>query len=353
MARVGRRALTFAAAAAGTAVFWWLGLPLPFLFGPMFACLIAALSGVPLAGFGQISVAARTVLGVAIGSSITPAVIGRIPEMALSVALVPVFVALIGLVGVPFFRRVWGFDGPTAYYAAMPGGLQDMVIFGIEAGADPRALSLIHATRVLFVVTLAPVFLTQLYGQTLDNPIGAPVSDFTASELGLMVVAATVGWKGGERIGLFGASILGPMIVTAILSLAGLLHGRPPAESILFAQFFIGIGIGVYFVGVTWRELSRDVAAGAAYVVVLSILAAGIAYVVTHAELAHGVEAFLAFAPGGQAEMTVLAIVAGADLGYVIAHHITRIVLVILGAPVMARFVNGRGTEKRPEGDDE
>lgn len=339
MTLAGRRLMTFAAAALGTAAFWFLGLPLPFLFGPMSACLFAALTGLPLAGFGQISVAARTVLGVAIGSSITPAVIGRLPEMALSVALVPVFIMVIGLVGVPFFRRVWGFDGPTSYYAAMPGGLQDMVIFGIEAGADPRALSLIHATRVLFVVTLAPIFLTQLYDQTLTNPIGAPASEFSASELGLMVAAAIIGWKGGERIGLFGASILGPMIVTAILSLAGLLHGRPPAESILFAQFFIGIGIGVYFVGVTWRELSRDVAAGAAYVLVLSILAAGISYVVTRADLADGVEAFLAFAPGGQAEMTVLAIVVGADLGYVIAHHLTRIVLVILGAPVVARFM--------------
>ena len=50
------------------------------------------------------------------------------------------------------------------------------------------------------------------------------------------------------------------------------------------------------------------------------------------------VEAFLAFAPGGQAEMTVLAIVTGADLGFVIAHHLTRIVLVIAGAPLVARL---------------
>ena len=48
----------------------------------------------------------------------------------------------------------------------------------------------------------------------------------------------------GQRIGLFGASILGPMIVTAALSLADLIHIRPPAEAILAAQFFIGIALG-------------------------------------------------------------------------------------------------------------
>jgi Transition state regulatory protein AbrB len=66
-----------------------------------------------------------------------------------------------------------------------------------------------------------------------------------------MAAAALVGWKGGERIGLFGASILEPMILTATLSLVGLIHHRPPAEAILAAQFFIGIGIGVFYVGVT------------------------------------------------------------------------------------------------------
>ncbi|MEP2955681.1 MAG: AbrB family transcriptional regulator [Sulfitobacter sp.] len=337
-----RRALTLILAAAGTLLFWWLDLPLPFLFGPMAACLIAALSNVPIKGFGQVSVAARTILGVAVGASITPDLFHQLPQMAMSVALVPVFIALIGIIGVPFFRHVWGFDAPTAYYAAMPGGLQDMVIFGTEAGGDPRALSLIHATRVLIIVTLAPAFLTLAYGAGLTNPIGAPVTELPVGEMALMAAAALIGWKGGERIGLFGASILGPMIVTAVLSLAGLIHSRPPAEAILAAQFFIGCGIGVHFLGVTWRELTRVVLAGIAYVLVLAVLAAGFTGLVTWAGLGDPVEAFLAFAPGGQAEMTVLAIVTGADLGFVITHHLTRIVLVIVGAPLVAGLMARR-----------
>ncbi|WP_092066713.1 AbrB family transcriptional regulator [Poseidonocella pacifica] len=336
---MGRRALTFGTAAVGTGVFWLLHLPLPFLFGPMTACLIAALAHLPMKGFGFISVAARTILGVAVGASITPELFSELPKMAGSVALVPLFILVIGCVGVPFFRIVWGFDAPTAYYAAMPGGLQDMVIFGTEAGGNPRTLSLIHATRVLLIVTLAPAFLTLVYGAGLTNPIGAPASEIPLRELALMAVAAFVGWKGGERIGLFGASILGPMIVTAALSLAGFIHARPPREAILAAQFFIGCGIGVQFLGVTLAELRRVVIAGVAYVLLLAILAAGFTLVVTRLELGHPVEAFLAFAPGGQAEMTVLAIVTGADLGFVITHHLTRIVLVIMGAPIVAALI--------------
>lgn len=332
------RLMTLALAGAGALLFWWAGLPLPFLFGPMAACLVAALGGARLQGMGQVGKGMRTILGVAVGASVTPALIGQLPTMAASVALMPLFILAIALVGVPFFRRA-GLDPVTAWYAAMPGGLQDMVIFGQEAGADVRRLSLIHATRVLIIVTLAPAILTGLYGAELGAPIGAPLADVPLMELGLMIGAALLGWLGGERIGLFGASILGPMIVTAALSLAGLIHMRPPAELILMAQVFIGISVGVHYVGVTLRELRNTVLLGTAFVLILAVLTTLFVETVVLTGLAGPVEAFLAFAPAGQAEMTLLAIVVGADLGYVILHHLTRIVLVITGAPIAARMM--------------
>lgn len=341
--QVTKRLATLTLALCGAALFHTVGLPLPFLFGPMAACLIAALAGAPLKGMGTVSTLARTILGVAVGASITPDVVARIPQMAGSVALVPLYVVIIGLVGVPFFRRL-GYDPVTAWYAAMPGGLQDMVTFGTEAGGDGRALALIHATRVLIIATLAPLILTGLYGSSLTGALGAPARDLPLGEMALMAAAAVLGWKGAERIGLFGASILGPMIVTAVLSLTGMIHSRPPAEAILAAQLFIGLGIGVQYVGVTFRELRSFILSGLAFVVLLAAMAAVFTELVTLTGLAQPVEGFLAFAPGGQAEMTVLALVAGADLGFVILHHLTRIVVVILGAPVAARLLRVRRT---------
>lgn len=335
---MSRIALTFAVSAAGVAVFELLSLPLPFLLGPLAACLVAALAQIPMREAGQISAAMRTVLGVAVGASITPALLERLPDMALSAALIPPFVLLIGLIGYPFFRRVIGFDHATAYYAAMPGGFQDMVLFGQEAGGDVRALSLIHATRVMMIVVAAPILLTQVWGVSLDNPPGAPVTSIPLSELLLMTAAALIGWKGGEALGLFGAAILGPLIVTAVLSLSDIIHFRPPAEAILAAQFFIGTGIGVKYAGVTLAELRRDVFAGVAYVILIAGLAFAFASLVATLGFAGSLEAFLAFAPGGQAEMAVLAIIAGADLAFIVTHHLIRIIIVILGAPIAARL---------------
>ncbi|MBO9477287.1 AbrB family transcriptional regulator [Shimia sp. R11_0] len=323
----------------GALGFWKFGLPLPFLFGPMAACLLAALCGAQFAGFGQVTVAARTILGVAVGTSITPEVAGQLPSMMGSLALMPLYILLIAVVGVPFFHKICKFDPITSYYAAMPGGLQDMILFGEEAGGNARVLSLIHATRVLVILLVAPIMLVWVYDVSLSNPIGEPASQLPLHEMFIMAGAALLGWKGGERLGLFGASILGPMIVSAALTMGGVLHSRPPQEAIWTAQFFIGVVIGVHYVGVTLRELRSVVLSGLAFMVVLAILTVSFAKAVTFLDVAPEMEAFLAFAPGGQAEMTLLAIVVGADLGFVIAHHLSRIVLVILGAPVAARFV--------------
>lgn len=332
-------ATAFATAGAGVAVFGALSLPLPWLLGPIFACLLAALAGLPMGGIRLLNESMRTILGVTVGASLTPAVIAGFPAMWPTLLLVPVMVAVIGLVGIPYFRRLCGYDFPTAYYAAMPGGLQDMIVFGEEAGANVRTLSLVHATRVMVIVVMLPALLTYLWDADLTQAPGAPASTVPAGQLALMVVCAIVGWRVAKAVGLFGASILGPLIATAAVAMAGGLHHRPPAEAIWAAQFFIGMAIGTKYAGVTMAEVRHDLLAAFGFCLVLIGLTLVFVETVYLLKLAPGLEALLALAPGGQAELVVLAIIVGADVAFVIAHHILRIFVVILGAPVAARLL--------------
>lgn len=336
------RLVTLAAALLGAAVFLSAGLPLPLLLGPMLGCLCFALAGAGLQSMGAAGTFFRTFLGVAIGSTVTPEMIASLPSHGPTLALIPLFVLVIGLVGYPFFRRVTGYDHPTAFYSAMPGGLQDMLIFGEEAGGNVRTMSLIHATRVLAIVTVAPFLLTLIYDLDLTSAPGAPAVSYQVWEIALMVVAGLAGWKGAERIGLFGASILGPLILTAALSLTGVIHSRPPAEMIWIAQFFIGIAVGSKYAGITARELRHDVLAGAAYAAILAFVAFSFIELALRLSPAETLDVWLAFLPGGQAEMAVVALVAGADVAFVVAHHLLRIFVVILSAPIVARWFDGR-----------
>ncbi|XDA99636.1 AbrB family transcriptional regulator [Sulfitobacter sp. LCG007] len=329
---------TFAIALVGVGVFLLAGLPLPWLLGPMVACLLAALAGIRMGGIPVVSNTMRTILGVAIGTAFTPQLLASMSQMWPTLMLIPLMVLCVGLIGVPYFQRVWNYDFPTAYYASMPGGLQDMLIFGEEAGANVRTLSLVHATRVLVIVVALPVILATVWDVDLSNPPGLPMSTIDPTELLIMALCGIAGWRIAKAVGLFGASILGPMILTAAVSLAGFLHHRPPAEAIQAAQFFIGMSVGMKYSGITMVEVRRDLVAGIGFCGLLIVLTLIFAEGIYALELAPPLETLLSFAPGGQAELAILALIAGADMPFVIAHHVLRIFLVITGAPLFARF---------------
>ncbi len=205
-----------------------------------------------------------------------------------------------------------------------------------------RTLSLIHATRVMVIVVALPFLLIGIWDADLSNPPGAPAVSIPPVELLLMAVCAIAGWRLAKRVGLFGASILGPLIVTAALTLAGGLHNRPPAEAIWAAQFFIGMTIGTKYAGITMAEIRKDLAAGLGFCGILIVLTLIFVEAIYGLGLAPGMETLLAFAPGGQAELTVLALIVGADVAFVVAHHVLRIFVVIMGAPLAARVFNTR-----------
>lgn len=329
---------TFLVAGLGVAGFMLLSLPLPWLLGPITACLIAAIVGLHMRGIETVNNLMRTILGVAAGATFTPALLFAMTGYWPTLLLIPVMTLAIGLIGVPYFQRLWGYDFATSYYSTMPGGLQDMLQFGEEAGGNARTLSLIHATRILFIVVALPFFLQSFWGADLSTPPGVPVATVELSQLLIMGVCAIVGWQAAKRAGLLGASILGPLILAAIAALSGILHTRPPAEAIWMAQFFIGMIVGVKYAGITLAEIRRDLTAGLGFCLILLALTVLFTEGIYAAGLAPPMETLLAFAPGGQAELTVLALIVGADMAFVISHHVLRMFLVILGAPLFARL---------------
>ncbi len=222
------RLSTFAVTIAAGALFWLLNMPLPLLLGPMLACLLAALIGVRMQDAGTLGTFMRTFLGVAVGSSITLATLGHLPDFAASLLFMPLFIALIGAVGYPQFCFVFGFNHLTAWYAAMPGGLQDKRSLAKRSEETqghcrcftPRGGD--HYRRSIGYGCLL--------GVALSQPPGLRAAEIDMTEIVPMVVAGIAGWQLAERVGLFGAQILGTMILTAALSLTGVI--TPPAEII-------------------------------------------------------------------------------------------------------------------------
>ncbi len=333
-----QRLTTIAFSLAGVIAFLALGLPLPFLLGPMFLCLASAMAGAKLQSLGVVETVFRTILGVAAGASITPDIIIQIPSMAKSLAILPVFVATVAATSYPLMRRVFGFDRVTSYYSAMPGGLQDLMVFGEEAGANLRALALIHATRVLLIVSIMPLIMVAFWNVDLTQSPGAPTRETPPLQILLFVIAGLGGWQIAKRIRIFGASIIGPMVVSAVLSMSGIITQRPPAEMIWAAQFFIGTTVGAKYTGITIGEIRHVVFAGIANGILLGIVSSIFVMAIIAAGFGNSIDALLAYLPGGQGEMVVLALIAGADLTYVVLHHVLRIFLVVTCAPLIFKM---------------
>ena len=325
---------------SGAVAFILLGFPLPWLFGPLTACLFAALMGTELVSNKLLSDSMRTILGVAAGASVTPVFFQILPSMVTTLCIVPALTIMIGVLGVLYFTRLAGYDFHTAYYASMPGGLQDMIVFGEEVGANVRALSLVHATRVLVILVTLPIILTYYWDVSLANPPGVRMVNFDLLQIIILAICALAGWRIAKWIGVFGAAILGPLIFAAVAALSGILTTRPPAEAIWAAQYFIALGIGSKYVGITASEVKRDIVSGLGFCMILGILTAGTISAALFFNLAPAVESILALTPGGQAELIVLAIIVGADMSFVVAHHLIRVFFVIIGAPIVAAIIS-------------
>ena len=121
--------------------------------------------------------------------------------------------------------------------------------------------------------------------------------------------------------------------------MTGLTTWRLPELLTNAAQWVLGAGIAGGFVNLAPREVLSAAATSLGYFVLLMALALAAALVAHAVTGVHLVATLLAFIPGGQAEMTILAIVAGADVAFVALHHVIRVFLVILGAPLLKRFI--------------
>ena len=84
---VGQVVLTFALGGAGGWVLAQVGAPAPWLTGSMLVVAVAALSGLPLAMPTWIRTLAFVLLGISIGSAVTPEALGEVQAWPGSVCL--------------------------------------------------------------------------------------------------------------------------------------------------------------------------------------------------------------------------------------------------------------------------
>ncbi len=142
---------------------------------------------------------------------------------------------------------------------------------------------------------------------------------------------------GGRRVGLPAAVLTGPLLVSGAAHLAGLVHGAPPRWLIDLTQLVVGVSLGCRFAGLAPRLVGTACRLAVVNLAIVLSLA-GIAALTLPPLVGEPWEAVvLAFAPGGLAEMSLVALSLEVSILYVTAHHVARIVLAIGSAKMLDR----------------
>ncbi len=329
---------TLGLGAAGGFVFNFFSLPLPWMLGSMSFVTAGALLGLRVRMLPTVRGVMITVLGVMLGSAFTPEVIARMGQWVVTLSALAAWMAVSGLVALAYFRNVAGYDPVTAYFSAMPGGLNEMVLIGGAMGGDDRTISLTHAARIMFVVFTISFWFRYYYGlPTVSPATQVGLFDVMPFDVVILTLCAIVGALGAQRLRIPAAYMVGPMILSAATHLSGVTASKPPFAVIAVAQVVIGAAIGVRFVDVPWARVGRTVGhslAAAVLMVSLTVITGLALERVTGLPLPALV---LAFSPGGLAEMSLVALALGVDAAFVSTHHIARIILVVTLAPIIFR----------------
>ncbi|MDU0343806.1 AbrB family transcriptional regulator [Bosea rubneri] len=325
-------------------LFAYLRLPLPWMLGSMVFCTAAAISRAPVAAPPVIRPPMSAVIGVMLGSGFRPDLIAQLPNWLPTLAGLVLFMAACAFFCVGYFRRVAGYDPVTAFFAGMPGGLVEMVITGEEKGGDARTIALIHSARILLVVMTLPFIVQWLEGVSLGINRTSGPSMMQTSALGWfwLVACGVLGVMLAHALRLPAKQLLGPMLVSAAVHVAGLSDSVPPFEIVNLAQLILGVTIGCRFVGTPPQAILRILVISAGSTLILLALTLAFAFAVAQVSRYQPVPLILAYSPGGLAEMSLIALALHTEVAFVAAHHIIRVFLVMIGAGPLFGVLGGK-----------
>jgi len=340
--------MTLAIGIPGGALFYLLHLPLPWMLGAMAATTIAAISGVRVALMPRLRLVFIAILGVMLGSAFTPEVVQGLLTWVGSFAWLALYV-VVATAGVwLFYRRLARYDTATAYFAAAPGGLNEMILAGGALGGDERRISMSHAARILIAIFALSFGYRWFGGYTPATPAVGGGGAMEWSDWLLLTACGIIGFGIAKALRIPAYALVGPMVLSAIVHAAGITHSRPPIWLVAAAQIVVGAMVGSRFDGAAPRMVGKAILLA----IFATALLLGLAAIFGQAvESTLGIPfsaALLAFSPGGLAEMSLIALSLQVDAAYVSSHHIVRIFMIVLAAPLVFQLL--RRDRKRLDG---
>jgi len=328
LALIGRKLLTLAAGAAGGYASFSLAIPLPWVLGSMTGVAVVMLLGVGARQPIQGRRAAQITIGTALGLTFTQEILGQVASLGHWMLMGSAFSIGLTMLFARAIQRMAKIDGPTAIYSVAVGASAEMALQAQKAGADGAQVASAHAIRIILVVSLASV--VAHYSGEKAAPYISAATPAISWQLGLLFVflAPLCGWV-ADLVRMPNAWLLGPVLMAGSFAASGTTARMYPA-ALVVAQILIGWSLGQHMTRQFFVKSPRMLASAA--VVTLSMLAVCVllAWSLSKTGVISLLTAFLAVAPGGTAEMAIIAKSFGIGAPIVTAFHFFRVISTIL-----------------------
>ncbi|MGV1750878.1 AbrB family transcriptional regulator [Agrobacterium sp. CG674] len=319
----------------GALVAFMLGLPAPFLCGPALAVTAAGLAGLRLSVPKSLRNATFVVVGISMGTSVTPDVIDAAKTWPLSFLAVLVTVVILLYVAYWILHHGFGYDRNTAMLAASPGHLSYIISLTAETKSDLASVSVIQSVRVL-ALTLAVPLLVEYLDLVSIEPI-VLISPMPPLVLGLTILGSlAVGWI-FMRWRFPAALLLGGVAVSIFIHITGLTSGGVPSWLSQPTYIVLGSLIGTRFSRASVRDMRKAFLAGGVVTVAVVLLASIVAVLISRLIGVPLNAVMIAFAPGGLETMAAMAVMMHADAAYVGSHHVLRLLFLSVLMPWVLR----------------
>ncbi|HEX2072463.1 MAG TPA: AbrB family transcriptional regulator [Geodermatophilus sp.] len=347
VARAGDAALVVAGALAATLAFDVLDLPSPSLFGGLLAGLVRGLAGRTRLTLPRPAMTAgQALIGVSIGALVDLGTLAAIGRDWLPVLLVTVGTLALSLLAGLLMRLQPGISPVTGAFAMIAGGASGITAMSRDLGADDRMVAVLQYLRVLIIVVLMPVAATVVYGAQPGS--GGPPADDEGpgwpARLLFAAVCVGAGVALGRLLRIPVPALLGPLLVATALDLSGLSGGASvPVPLELAAFLVIGLNVGLNFTRDSLRTIGRALPLALVAIAGLVVACAGLAAVLAATTGVSALDAYLATTPGGLYAVLATATDGGADATFVLAVQLLRLFVMLLSAPLVARWLRRSG----------
>jgi membrane AbrB-like protein len=336
--------LTVVVGTAGAALAAIAGIPAPFLSGPALAVTMCGLFGLKLDIPKRVRDACFVLVGISMGTSVTPEIFHAAKSWPLSFVAVVVTVVLLLYCGYWLLHYVFRYDRTTAMLAASPGHLSYIISLSAETRSDLASISIIQSVRVLALTLSVPLVVE--YFDLVSTDISAPVAAMNPVVLVATFACALLLGMLFIRWRFPAALLLGGMVISVVTHITGFTTGAVPPWAIQPTYILIGCLIGLRFYNVSIGELKRAFIAGGVLTIVVVGIAGAIALTISNLTGVPLNAVMIAFAPGGLETMAAMAIMMHADATYVGSHHILRLLFLSFLMPAVLKRTS------RPEGRD-